>query len=129
MSDAMLRSTVSATGDVNARFRQVNEPFIKSPMDDLSNSMETLCEKLMPKTRNLGQLHNFGTVFLHPNLFRDDLNNSAPIAGAAAASSKTSATSSSSSPLQLFVKAKKKINEIYTEVRNPPLSQYITDNL
>ena len=29
MSDAMLRSTVSATGDVNARFRQVNDdPFI-----------------------------------------------------------------------------------------------------
>ena len=127
MSDAMLRSTVSATGDVNARFRQVNEPFIKSPMDDLSNSMETLCEKLMPKTRNLGQLHNFGTVFIHQNLFRDDLNNSAPIAGAPAASSKTSATSSS--PLQLFVKAKKKINEIYTEVRIPPLSQCITDNL
>ena len=50
----------------------------------------------------------------HGSLFRDDLNNSAPVAGAA--TSKGSASSSSSSPLQLFVKAKKKINEIYTEV-------------
>ena len=50
--------------------------------------------------------------------FRDDLNNSAPVAGAAT-TSKGSASSPSSSPLQLFVKAKKKINEIYTEVREP----------
>ena len=63
-------------------------------------------------------VHNVRFLFINlGSLFRDDLNNSAPVAGAATTKGSASSSSSSSSPLQLFVKAKKKINEIYTEVR------------
>lgn len=59
--------------------------------------------------------------------FREDLNSSAPSMGAAAkvtnAGSSPTSTTSSSSPLQLFTRAKKKINDIYAEV-----GEYVTDS-